>query len=63
MEIIKVSEVLKQMYRFNEHGQRVMFDLTYRTFNEYNGLGGKLKIYKRCRLVMRNNKKTTEERL
>lgn len=63
MEKIKVSEVLKEMSRINKDGQRVMFDLTYRTYNKYNGCGGVLKSYKRCRLVMRNNKKTVEERL
>ncbi|MGB0867969.1 MAG: hypothetical protein ACPGSD_00105 [Flavobacteriales bacterium] len=63
MERIKVNDVIKQMSRINENGQRAMFDLTYRTYNAYNGLGGKLVEYKRCRLVMRNNKKTAEDRL
>ena len=62
MEIIKLSDVLKQMTNIQD-GKRPMFDLTYLTFNQYNGMGGELIEYKRCRLVMKNGNKSEIEKL
>lgn len=62
MDKIKLADVLKEM-RTIVDGKRTMFDLTYRTFNQYNKMGGEFKEYKRCRLVMRNGKKSDLERL
>jgi hypothetical protein len=52
-QTIYLNEVLKIMRTPNEEGRAVRFDISYRTLNRNSKTGGKLKVRKNAKLMMK----------